>query len=160
MKVYFGSTKIVEKPQTEMLKNRSNFGKGFYTSIDKDVAEYWAEVIADQNSQETEEKNNLKKYLNVYEFEESEDSKMEKFDFGFIQRKENDEKIIHGYDIIKGPVIDEKLLNTIEEYKKNMNDSKEDLLNMILLYKSINEISFHTDRALEKLKFLYAEEIE
>ena len=162
MKVYFGNTNILEKPHAELLK-RSNFGKGFYTSIDKDVAEYWAEVKKENEQEENEEKK-LKKYINIYEFEESDDlrildfSKMEKFDFEFLKRDKEDNQPMHNYDVIKGPVIDEKLLQTIEEYKKNI-AKKEDLLNMLLLYRSINEISFHTKKAMEKLKFLYAEEI-
>ena len=54
------------------------------------------------------------------------------------------------------------LLQEIREYIIEYAEEikKEDLLNMLIIYRTINEISFHTEKAIKTLKFLYAEEIK
>ena len=91
MKIYHGSTVIVEEPNIEVLNFRTSFGKGFYTSIDRDTAKYWAEAkrrrILGKGKNIT-----LKKYINVYEFTENEKlnilnfDKLDELDYKFIAR--------------------------------------------------------------------------
>ena len=162
MKVYHGSISIIEKPNLEVLNYKTSSEKKFCTSIDKDTAEYWAEG----KSREILEKDKnviLKKYINVYEFTENE--KLNILDFNkldepdkFIEKNKSNE-ILHNYDIIKGPKINEKLVKFLKDYKQKELE-REDLLNMLTIYKAINEISFHTEKAIKTLKFLYAEEIK
>ena len=91
MKVYHGSTVIVEKPNIEVLSYETSFEKGFYTSIDRKTAEYWAE--AKRRRILGKDKNVvLKKYINVYEFTENEKlnildfDKLDELDYKFIAR--------------------------------------------------------------------------
>jgi len=44
LKVYHGSTVIVEKPNLAVLNYRTDFGKGFYTTTDRKQAEKWTEI--------------------------------------------------------------------------------------------------------------------
>ena len=164
MKLYHGSTVIVENPEIEEPNYNNNFEKGFYTFTDKDTAEYWAE----EKKQKILDKNKtlaIKKYINVYEFTEDEELNILDFDkvdeskYRFIRENEKNGESLHNYDIVKGPEIDEKLLKVLKEYKKKKL-KKEDLLNMLIIYQTINEISFHTKRGIKALKFLYAEEIK
>ena len=162
MKVYHGSISIIEKPNLEVLNYKTSSEKKFCTSIDKDTAEYWAE----EKSRKILEKNKsviLKKYINVYEFVENE--KLNILDFNkldepdkFIEKNKSNE-ILHNYDIIKGPKINERLVEFLKEYKQRKL-KKEELIDMLIIYKTINEISFHTEEAIKTLKFLCAEEIK
>ena len=162
MKVYHGSISIIEKPNLEVLNYKTSSEKKFDTSIDKDTAEYWAE----EKSRKILEKNKsviLKKYINVYEFVENE--KLNILDFNkldepdkFIEKNKSNE-ILHNYDIIKGPKINERLVEFLKEYKQRKL-KKEELIDMLIIYKTINEISFHTEEAIKTLKFLCAEEIK
>ena len=44
MKLYHGSTFIVKKPNLELLKNKTDFGKGFYTTTNIEQAKKWVEI--------------------------------------------------------------------------------------------------------------------
>ena len=163
MKVYHGSTVIVEKPNIEVLSYETSFEKGFYTSIDRKTAEYWAE--AKRRRILGKDKNVvLKKYINVYEFTENEKlnildfDKLDELDYKFIARNKRVDELLHNYDIVKGSEISEKLLKILKSYKQGKL-KKEDLLKMLIIYRTINEVSFHTEKAIKTLKFLYAEEI-
>ena len=112
MLIYHGNTEKLESPYLENLNYRANFGRGFYTSIDEEAAKYWAEeksqhILAEKNNL----KEQMKKYVNVYEFTETEDlkildlSKLEEFDFAFLEKDKSNNEFKHDYDIIKGPVI-------------------------------------------------------
>ena len=164
MKVYHGSTVIVEKPNMKMSNYETSFGKGFYTSIDKDTAEYWAEAKKQQLL--GEDKNLiLKKYVNVYEFTENENlnildfNKVDELYNEFIEKNKKSSELLHNYDIVKGSEITEDFVRFLEDYKQKK-IKKEDLLNTLTIYKTINEISFYTEKSIKTLKFLYAEEIK
>ena len=164
MKVYHGSTVVVEKPNIEILNYRTSFGKGFCTSMDKDTAEYWAEAKK-QQLLEKDKNFILKKYINVYEFTENENlnildfNKVDELDYKFFAENKRSIELLHNYDIVKGPEISEKLLKFLKDYKQRKL-KKEDLLNMLTIYKIINEILFYTEKSIKTLKFLYAEEIK
>lgn len=44
LKIYHGSTFIVEKPSLEILNYRTDFGKGFYTTTDIEQAKRWTKI--------------------------------------------------------------------------------------------------------------------
>lgn len=44
LKIYHGSTFVVEEPNLEILNNRTDFGRGFYTTTDKMQAIKWAKI--------------------------------------------------------------------------------------------------------------------
>ena len=164
MKVYHGSTVIVEKPNVKMSNYETSFGKGFYTSVDKDIAEYWA--VAKKQQLLGEDKNLiLKKYVNVYEFIENENlnildfNKVDELYHEFIEKNKRSNDILHDYDIVKGSEITEDFVRFLKDYKQKK-IKKEDLLNTLTIYKTINEISFYTEKSIKTLKFLYAEEIK
>ena len=160
MKIYHGSTNIVKKPNIENANDEISSRNGFCTSIDKETAKYWAQEKK-QKMLSKDKTINLKKYINVYEFTENE--KLKILDFDKVDEADyksiGDEKILHDYDIVKGPEITEKLVKILKNYKKGKLSEK-DLLNMLIIYEAINEISFLTEKSIGTLKFLYAEEIE
>ncbi len=44
MKIYYGSTVILEKPSLEILNHKTDFGKGFYTTTDINQAKKWTKI--------------------------------------------------------------------------------------------------------------------
>ncbi|MBQ9658830.1 MAG: DUF3990 domain-containing protein [Clostridia bacterium] len=44
MKIYHGSTFVVEKPSLEILNYKTDFGKGFYTTTDFEQAKRWTAI--------------------------------------------------------------------------------------------------------------------
>ncbi len=75
MKIYHGSTVIVEKPSLEILNYRTDFGKGFYTTTDIEQAKRWTKIKKERNEEEKKE-NNIKRYINIYEYIENKELKI------------------------------------------------------------------------------------
>ena len=62
MKLYHGSTFIVEHPNLKILNHKTDFGVGFYTTTDFNQAKKWSKI------KKTRLQNlNAKMYVNVYE---------------------------------------------------------------------------------------------
>ena len=163
MKLYHGSTVIIEEPNIQTSNSKTSFGKGFYTSTNKDTAMFWAEekkkrILGRDRSAF------LKIYINVYEFIENKKLNILDFDkieepaYSFIGRNKRSNELLHNYDIVKGPQVTRKLLKILKGYKARK-IKREDFLNMMIMYRTINEISFHTEKAIKTLRFLYFEEI-
>jgi len=65
---------------------------------------------------------------------------------------------VHGYDIIKGPVADDNLYSVLDFYAKGLYNVSE-TIERLKTYKLSNQISFHTAKALECLKYVQTNEI-
>jgi len=120
MIVYHGSyTKIIEI-DLSMTMPRKDFGKGFYVTKIKEQAEKWAERIGDDNNCEgvvTEfvfyENAFIDGVHKVLRFDDYTD---EWLDF-VVQNRRKDAPIkAHDYDIIEGPVADDRISQNITKY--------------------------------------------
>lgn len=163
MKIYHGSTFIVESPSLEILNYKTDFGKGFYTTTDIEQAKRWTK-IKKERLEEGNNKQNLKRYINIYEYTENKNLKILNFleateewlDFVYKNRKS--EKLLHDYDIVKGPVADDNLFATLRLYERQYT-SKEDTIKALKTYKLVDQISFHTEEAIKTIKYLSTEEV-
>ena len=63
MKLYHGSTHIVENPIILDVQRLLDFGKGFYTTTSQEQAEKWALI------KQKREDNNSKAIVNIYEID-------------------------------------------------------------------------------------------
>lgn len=164
MKIYNGSTVIVERPSLEILNYRTDFGKGFYTTTDIEQAKRWTKIKKERIEEEKRE-NNIKRYVNIYEYSENKKLKILNFleateewlDFVYKNRKSK--KLLHDYDIVKGPVANDNLFATLRLYERNY-ISKEDTIRALKTYKLVNQISFHTQKAIDTIKYLDTKEVE
>lgn len=146
MKIYHGSTVIVEKPSLEILNYRTDFGKGFYTTTDIEQAKRWTKIKKERIEEEKRE-SNIKRYVNIYEYSENKKLKILNFleateewlDFVYKNRKSK--RLLHDYDIVKGPVANDNLFATLRLYERNY-ISKEDTIRALKTYKLVNQIHF------------------
>jgi len=164
MRLYHGSTVIVSKPNLDILNFKTDFGKGFYTTINMEQAKKWSKVKKERLQGEIES-NKIKRYVNIYEYTEKE-GKLKILDFlgateewlDFVYKNRTSNELLHDYDIVKGPVADDNLYATLRLYERHY-ISKKDTIEALKTYKLVNQISFHTVKALEMLKYIGAEEI-
>ena len=162
MKIYHGSTVIVENPSLEILNYKTDFGKGFYTTTDIEQAKRWAKIK--KKRLEENSKQNLKRYINIYEY--TENKKLEILNFSeateewldFVYKNRRSEKLLHDYDIVKGPVADDNLFATLRLYERHYT-SKEDTIKALKTYKLVDQISFHTEEAIKTINYLGTEEV-
>lgn len=159
MILYHGSNSIVEHPLLLEPTRTLDYGSGFYTTTSKEQAQEW--II-----KKTKDKNQPK-YVNVYEIDEQElqNLKVLWFDkpsdewIDFVMRNRQDEVYTHDYDIVYGPVANDRVYVQFGLYEQNL-ISKETLLKELKVYKLVDQMLFHTDKAMPLLHFIKAEEIQ
>lgn len=160
MKLFHGSTLIVNHPVILKSQRLLDFGKGFYTTSNQNQAERWAE-IKKKRSQKTSAivtifqiPNHLfsNKEYKVKEFTRADE---EWLDFIFTNRKTNKE---HTYDIVIGPVANDTLYATLSLYEANIL-TKEETIKRLKIHKLYDQISFHNNAVIEELVFFNNYEI-
>ena len=65
----------------------------------------------------------------------------------------------HDYDVVEGFMCDDTILDNLEEYISGYID-KSTFLDMMKFNWNNNQISFHTVKALKRIKFISSEKIE
>ena len=159
MKVYHGSTFVIREPNVEVLTHRTDFGKGFYTTSNYEQAEKWAKRKRDRIDER------IDAYVNVYEYIENE--KLSILDFKeateewvkFVFLNRYSDVLVHEYDIVKGPVADDNVYTTLNLYEEKIY-TLEDTIKRLKAYVLVDQISFHTKRALENLMYIETIEIK
>jgi hypothetical protein len=155
MRVYHGSyTKIENIDLTQCRPNR-DFGRGFYVTKFRKQAETFAT-----------RKGTRKKTAGVVtEFEFSDTAitahfcKIKRFatyneewlDFVVLNRNENLQQPVHDYDIIEGPVADDKIQNRIYDYLDGL-VLKGDFLKELIYNDESHQICFCTLASLQFIK--------
>ncbi len=154
MKVYHGSYAAIEKIDLDRCEVGKDFGRGFYVTNLREQAEVWAtrkgkpkqttgvvtEFDFDENIPEVME-------LKVLKFENYDEKWL---DFVVLNRKNISRKQqAHDYDIIEGPVADDRITEQIDYYIDGI-ISKEDFLKD-LIYLPSHQICFCTVQSLQAL---------
>jgi len=153
MKLYHGSFVAIEKIDLNRCEVKRDFGKGFYVTKLEQQAKIWAIRKGKDNNTKgivTEfdfNENicrNLK--LNVLRFADYNDEWLE---FVVLNRKNETEQQAHDYDIVEGPVADDKVATEVDKYIEGI-ISKEQFLND-LTYNPSHQICFCTMQSLQTL---------
>lgn len=153
MKLYHGSTVYIEKIDLSKSKPNKDFGKAFYLSTDKNQALEMAQFKA-----EFEDSTPI---VNVYEFDESllqqfcykrfEENSKEWAQFVFNHRSEPNGLTLHNYDIVYGPIANDRIGAQITRFKQGY-ISFDEFLKRIQYIKGITfQYAFCTQRAIDKL---------
>ena len=154
MILYHGSTEIVETPKIITGNKFLDFGYGFYTTTSEEQALRWAKIKKKRTNSE-------KSYLNIYEVNEAVltdksfsvlhfgEPSREWLDFVIANRRGN---ITHSHDFVKGPVANDTLYRTFTLYESGVLTLQE-TFNRLRVHELFDQLSFHTERALETLKF-------
>ncbi|MDR3094221.1 MAG: DUF3990 domain-containing protein [Bacteroidales bacterium] len=155
MKVYHGSYTPVVEIDLSHCEPRKDFGVGFYVTRFKEQAENWAfrkgnrkhtngfitEFEFDENTYDD-------KNFNVLRFEDYSD---EWFDFVIKNRKSL--KITHDYDIVEGPVADDKIQRELDMFLRN-EISRNDFFGQLVYPKQNHQICFCTLNSLQMLDYI------
>ena len=160
MKIYHGSIEKVEKPEIRISKHRTlDYGYGFYTTTSYSQSRDWVKRRMDNT-------NVQKGFVNIYNFEEKAlknlkciifDSPTEKW-VDFVMSNRTQKGFEHEYDIVYGPVANDRVYASFALYEGGLID-KQTLISELKTYKLIDQYLFHTEKALEFIHFIDAEEI-
>ena len=156
MQVFHGSYIEIESIDLSKCQANKDFGRGFYVTNIRKQAEEWAEIIGKVHGTSgvvTEftfyERAFTEESLKVLRFSEYCD---EWFDFVILNRNLESTEQQHDYDIIEGPVADDKVQRRINRYLEGK-ITREDFFYQLTKYpEPSHQICFCTVNSLRMLK--------
>jgi hypothetical protein len=148
--LYHGSQEMVKHPEIRIQKYNKDFYFGFYCTVYQNQAIRWATRFRGVG------------YLNEYRYTPNETLNIKKFskmteewlDFITACRTGNP----HNYDIVEGPMANDTIFNYVQNFVDGK-ISREAFWDLAKFKKPTHQISFHTEKALETLKFLKGSEV-
>lgn len=154
MILYHGSNMPIVDIDLSQGKKYKDFGQGFYTTHIKSQAEYWSRRIADRFGgvpTVTEFDFDLEAaYAAGLKVKVFENPDREWALFVMANRKQDDEEFHHDYDIVIGPVADDKMARLFGLYDMEIIDL--DAVVAGLIYKDLNSQYFFA--TAESLKYI------
>ena len=160
MKIYHGSIDKVEKPEIRIIKHRTlDYGYGFYTTTSYTQSKDWVKRRMDNAKAQ-------KGFVNIYELDIEAlknlnclifDSPTEDW-VDFVMNNRIVKGFEHNYDIVYGPVANDRVYASFALYEGGLID-KQTLISELKTYNLIDQYLFHTEKALEYIHFLEAEEV-
>ncbi|MBQ6772241.1 MAG: DUF3990 domain-containing protein [Bacteroidales bacterium] len=159
MRLYHGSLVAIEKPKILKPSRPLDYGSGFYTTTSFEQAEQWVH-------RKLSDKQPLG-FVNVYEFQESALDLVDSLTFkqadeewvDFVMQNRLNPDFRHNYDIVYGPVANDTVYAQFSLFEGGL-ISKSTLIEELKAYKLIDQMLFHTEKALAFLTFVKAEEIK
>ena len=160
MKVFHGSLVKVIRPEIREPQHTLDYGKGFYTTTSYQQAESWVKRKMNETKVDTG-------FVNVYELDELilNNYKVLLFDkpseewIDFVMRNRTEKDFQHTYDIVYGPVANDRVYAAFALYEGGILD-KQELIRELKTYKLVDQYLFHTEIALQSLTFIDAKEIK
>ena len=158
MILYHGSNMIVREPRIIEPNRTLDYGSGFYTTCAEKQAYDWALKKLKTSGQCN--------YVNVYELDETALKTLNVLWFDgpsdewidFVMRNRQDETYQHDYDLVYGPVANDNVYVQFGLYEQGF-ISKATLLAELKVYKLVDQMLFHTEKALQYLRFIEAKEV-
>ena len=156
MLLYHGSTMAVRKPIVSRGRGKTDFGKGFYTTTSREQAEKWAQIKRDRMGDEAHA------IVSVFELDDAvlnnpayhtrhfDGATAEWLDFVVGNRRG---EVHHNFDLIMGPVANDRLYATITLYENGILDANA-AIEQLNTHQLFDQLSFHTTKACNLLTFV------
>lgn len=160
MRLYHGSNVEVRKPSLRYGRINTDFGRGFYTTTNAEQAERWTQIKLDRAK-------TGKRIVSVYEIDDalltSPYLKIREFhgvDEAWLNFVVDSRKgIKHDYDLVFGPVANDKVFTTVNLYESGVLDAPAAIA-QLKAYKTYDQLSFHSARVIGALKFVESYEVK
>lgn len=150
IELYHGSSMQVEFPEVRKTKYKKDFSWGFYCTRDFHQASRWASRRGQTG------------IVNKYIYTENPELKILRFEcmtdqwLDFIANCRSGQ--VHEYDIVEGPMADDTIWNFVNDYLAG-DISRNVFWDLAEFKHPTNQISFHSLRALDCLRFAGSEEV-
>ena len=154
MLMFHGSNVEVRKPSLRKSRKKTDFGRGFYTTTQKEQAEHWTSIKIDRAKTgrrivsvfEVDDSLLTNPELNIREFHGPDEAWL---NFVVDSRK----GVEHNYDLVFGPVANDKVFTVVNLYESGVLDAPA-AISELKAYKTYNQLSFHTPRVINALRFV------
>lgn len=159
MRLYHGSLEKVDKPEIRVPSRTLDYGSGFYTTTSYQQAESWVR-------RKMKEQLSGCGFVNVFEFDKGVLERLKSLLFDapteewldFVMRNRTQKGYTHDYDIIYGPVANDRVYAAFALYEGGLLN-KQNLITELKTYKLVDQYLFHTEAALQTLSFIEAKEV-
>ncbi len=162
MKLYHGGNIGIPEPRIIIpdSKRTVDFGHGFYTTTNYEQAERWSRIRRQRNQNSGfvsifEAPNNLLEIpaLKVLRFNSADHAWLD-----FVMKNRNDLNFQHDYDLVAGPVANDRVYTTLSLFESELLDANE-TIHRLKTYVLTDQMLFHSEKALRHLTFLDTIEI-
>ncbi len=158
MELYHGSIEKVELPEIRIPNRTLDYGAGFYLTSSYDQAESWVRRKFKGDI--------VRGWLNVYEYNPDLETELSVLSFekpdeqwlDFVMANRMDRDFMHNYDIVKGPVANDRVYASFALYEAGIL-GKQALISELKAYRLVNQILLHSVDALKTIRFIKAEGI-
>ena len=146
----------VRKPIVSRGRGKTDFGKGFYTTTSREQAEKWAQIKRDRMGDEAHaivsvfELDDAVLNNSAYHTRHFDGATAEWLDFVVGNRRG---EVHHNFDLIMGPVANDKLYATITLYENGILDANA-AIEQLNTHQLFDQLSFHTTKACKLLTFV------
>lgn len=159
-KIYHGSIEVVCRPEIRQPNRSLDYGAGFYATTSYEQAEKWVRRRMDDNKVAVG-------YINIYELDDDAINRLDTLIFekpdeewvNFVMKNRTERGFTHGHDIVYGPVADDSVYTQFVLYEGGI-ISMPTLIQELKTYKLVDQYLFHTERALETIRFVESIKIE
>lgn len=161
MRLFHGSVVEVRKPSLRYGRERTDFGRGFYTTTLAEQAEHWAKIKKDRAKA-------TRAVVSVYEIDDallSDDAlRIREFHgvdeswLNFVVDCRKEGTVKHDYDLVFGPVANDNVFTTVNLYESGILDAPA-AISQLRAYKTYDQLSFHTERVVKALRFVESYEV-
>ena len=159
-KVYHGSVEEVKNPEIREPNRSLDYGSGFYTTTSFDQAKRLVE-------RRMKDKGVAVGYVNVYELDDKAVNRLKTLIFkkaneewvNFVMKNRTEREFTHDYDIVYGPVADDSVYTQFTLFEGGI-ISMGTLIQELKTYKLVDQYLFHTEKALEAIRFVESIKIE
>ena len=154
MRLYHGSNVEVRKPSLRNCRKKTDFGRGFYTTTQKEQAEHWTSIKLDRAKKG-------RRIVSVFEIDDallgSPDLKIREFhgpDEDWLNFVVDSRRgVPHDYDLVFGPVANDRVFTVVNLYESGVLDASAAIA-QLRAYKTYDQLSFHTKRVMNELKYV------
>ncbi|MDE6512943.1 MAG: DUF3990 domain-containing protein [Muribaculaceae bacterium] len=158
MILYHGSLEIVESPEVREPNRTLDYGAGFYLTSSAEQAADWVKRKLKNGA--------TRGYVNVYEYNHALESGLSVLEFknptedwlDFVMANRMDKSFTHNYDIVKGPVANDRVYASFALYEAGLL-GKQELISELKAYKLVNQVLLHTAASLKSIAFIKANEV-
>lgn len=158
MTLYHGSTEQVISPEIREANRTLDYGSGFYTTTSEEQATLWVKRKLGKKGGTG--------YVNVYQLNKSCYKQLNVLHFteptekwlDFVMANRTERGYTHDYDIVHGPVANDRVYAAFALYESGFLN-KQELIKELKAYMLVDQLLFHSKRALSFLQFKEAKEI-
>ena len=160
LKLFHGSNEVIQKPVILKGGFKKDFGDGFYlTNLESQAARFTRKFLR--------RKNTARRIVNTYYIDNCaftdlnckifDGTTEEWLDF-IVECRKKGKYYQHGYDLIEGPMADDQVWNTVEDYIKGI-INREQFFVLLKFEYPTHQICLSTEKALSYLKFSESYEV-